>query len=70
MIPSPALTDTRARFRGFRDASHYLTLATKALELPPPLPRWVWREYRAIFGGKMWLPRGGGPVRIIEVGKI
>ena len=51
------IEDDRAHFRGFRDADHYLTLAEQALERPTP-PKWVWREYRAIFQGKMWLRKG------------
>lgn len=51
--------DTRARFRGFTDAGQFLDLASKAAE-SPRVPRWVWREYQAIFMGRMWLPRVKG----------
>ena len=49
--------DVRAKMRGFRNADHYLNLADQALTRPRP-PRWVWREYRAIYQGQMRLKRG------------
>ncbi len=55
------LYDTRAIFRGFASADEYLTLAKRALE-HRPYPKWVEREYRAIFGGEMRLPRTEGAI--------
>ncbi len=57
------LSDTRAVFRGFSSASQFLELAARALE-HRPYPRWVEREYRAIFEGEMELPRTEGPVSL------
>ncbi len=55
------LFDTRAVFRGFANAGQFLELAARALE-HRPYPRWVEREYRAIFQGEMRLPRTEGPI--------
>ncbi len=55
------LFDTRAIFRGFSSADEYLALAERALEHRPS-PKWVKREYRAIFCGEMELPRTLGPI--------
>ncbi len=57
------LFDTRAVFRGFAGADEFLELAKRALE-HRPYPKWVEREYRAIFGGEMRLPRTEGPVSL------
>ncbi len=55
------LFDTRAVFRGFSDADEFLELAKRALE-HRPYPKWVEREYRAIFEGGMKLPRTLGAI--------
>ena len=55
------LQDTRAVFRGFSSAGEFLELALRALERRP-YPRWVEREYRAIFMGEMRLPRTEGAI--------
>ncbi len=55
------LFDTRAIFRGFAGADEFLELASRALE-HRPYPKWVEREYRAIFGGEMRLPRTLGAI--------
>jgi hypothetical protein len=49
--------DVRAKMRGFRNADHFLNLAESAMARPRQ-PVWVWREYRAIYQGQMWLKRG------------
>jgi len=51
--------DRRAQMRGFKDADQLLALMAKAAKLPR-LPRWVWREYRAVFMGRIGAekPRG------------
>lgn len=61
-MTSVDLTDSRARWRGFRDAAHYLDLAGNLLAKEGRLPGWVYREYRAIYRGEMWLPRSEGAV--------
>ena len=48
-----AVEERRAKFRGFHNVNHYLTLAAEALTRPRT-PHWVYREYRAIFNGEMW----------------
>ncbi len=55
------LFDTRAVWRGFTDAGQFLELAARALE-HRPYPKWVEREYRAIFCGEMRLPRTLGAI--------
>ncbi len=55
--------DTRAVFRGFSSADEFLELAKRALA-HRPYPKWVEREYRAIFGGKMELPRTEGAISL------
>ncbi len=55
------LLDTRAVFRGFASAGQFLELAERALE-HRPYPKWVEREYRAIFKGEMELPKTEGPI--------
>lgn len=54
--------DTRARHRGFSDAGQYLTMALRALDAPTKTPRWVWREYRAIYEGEMWRRQSDGGI--------
>ncbi len=55
------LFDTRAVFRGFSSAGQFLDLAQRALE-HRPYPKWVEREYRAIFEGEMELPMTVGAI--------
>jgi hypothetical protein len=39
-----------------------LDLAGNLLAKEGRLPGWVYREYRAIYRGEMWLPRSEGAV--------
>lgn len=50
------IEDQRARYRGFRDAQHFLDLATTSFG------SWVEREYRAIFMGEMWRHQKAGGI--------
>jgi hypothetical protein len=62
------LLDTRAIFRGFSSAGEFLELAVRALERRP-YPKWVEREYRAIFEGEMQLPVSLGAIEETTKGR-